>query len=108
MRFSRETVLAVAKASKKKKAPEEEGPVGPVPDPGEEPHHEEVEQMTSGADPVAPQGDVDVVPEPGGQGDVPAPPEVGDGDGQIGFVEILQEFLSPESKRFGIMWSNVF
>ena len=41
--------------------------------------------------PVAPQGDVDIVPEPGGQGDVPPPPEVGDGHRQVGMVKVFQE-----------------
>ena len=47
--------------------------------------------MPAGSRPVAPQGDVDVVPEPGGQGDMPAPPEVRDGNRQIGAVEVLQK-----------------
>ena len=47
--------------------------------------------MPTRADPVAAQGNVDVVPEPAGQGDVPAPPELRDAAGQVGVVEVLQE-----------------
>ena len=44
-----------------------------------------------GGHPAAPQGEVHVIPEPGGQGDVPPPPELGDRPGDVGVVEVLQE-----------------
>ena len=71
--------------------PAEEGPVGPVPDAGEEPDQEEVAHGLPGPGPAAPQGDVHIVPEPGAQGDMPPPPELGDRAGDIGEVEVLQE-----------------
>jgi len=63
-----------------------------VPDAGEQPHHEQVADVFGlGVHPAAPQGEVDIVPEPGGQGDVPPPPEFGDGPGDVGVIEVLQE-----------------
>ena len=73
-------------------SPGQERPVGPVPDAGEQPHYEQVADVFGpGVHPAAPQGEVDVVPEPGGQGDVPPPPEFGDGPGDVGVIEVLQE-----------------
>ena len=71
--------------------PEQEGPVGPVPDAGGGPDHEQVEHLPALAPAVAPQGDIEIFPEPGGQGDVPPPPELGDAFGDIGVVEVGQE-----------------
>src|SRR5699024_5824159 len=69
-------------------APEEEGPPGPVPDAGEHPDDHQVPgQLDLGAAAAA-QGNIDVVPEPGAEGDMPAPPELGDAPGDIGVVEI--------------------
>ena len=69
-------------------APEEEGPPGPVPDAGEHPDDHQVPgQLDLGAAAAA-QGNIDVVPEPGAEGDVPAPPELGDAPGDIGVIEI--------------------
>ena len=41
--------------------------------------------------PAAPQGDIEVVPQPAGEGHVPAAPEVLQGDGAVGAVEVLGE-----------------
>ena len=40
---------------------------------------------------ASPQGDVQVVPEPGGQGDVPPTPELRDGAGEVGGAEVLHQ-----------------
>jgi hypothetical protein len=40
---------------------------------------------------IAPQGDIDVVAQPGGEGDVPAAPEVSEADGCIGKAEVVRE-----------------
>ena len=40
---------------------------------------------------IAPQADVQVVAQPGGQADMPAPPEFGDRLADIGLVEVLHE-----------------
>ena len=71
--------------------PEDEGPVRSVPNAGEEPDHQQVEKMPPGTYPIAAQGDVHIIPEPGGQRDVPPAPEIGNGYRQIGLVEVLQE-----------------
>ena len=51
--------------------------------------------------PVSPQWDVQVVPEPGGQGDVPPPPELGDAFGDIGVVEVGQELKTQHPSQAG-------
>ena len=38
-----------------------------------------------------PPGDIEVLPEPGAEGDVPPPPELGDRLGDIGVVEVAHE-----------------
>ena len=72
-------------------APQHEGPRRPVPQPGEQPHSRQVEDVPNGGAAASSQGDIDVIPEPGGQGDVPPPPELGDRLGDIGVVEVFQE-----------------
>ena len=42
-----------------------------------------------GIDPVASQGDIDVFPEPGAQGDMPSAPEFRNAPGDIGMIEVL-------------------
>ena len=70
-------------------APQDKVPAGAVPHAGQKPHHQQVECLAGFSLPVAAQGDVHIVPEKAGQAHVPAPPEIGDGIGQIGVVEIL-------------------
>ena len=72
-------------------APEHEIPLGAVPQARERPDHQDVQHPPAPPDPVAAQRDVDIVPEPGGQADVPAPPELGDGAREVGIVEVLQK-----------------
>ena len=62
-----------------------------MPDAGEQLHDEEVEDLPLEALAVAAQRDIDVLPEPAGQGHVPAPPEFRDGARDIGVVEVLRE-----------------
>ena len=62
-----------------------------MPQPGEEPHHKEVADMLDRADPVASQGNIHIVPEPGAQGDVPPPPEFSDALGGVGVVKVFQK-----------------
>ncbi len=70
-------------------APADKVPVCTVPDAGEQLHHEQVEDLPLQALAVAAQRDIDVLAEPAGKGHVPAPPELGDGAGNIGEVEVL-------------------
>ena len=72
-------------------APEHERPAGPVPQAAEEEDGQQVEIDPRLRDPAAAQRDVDVVAEPGGERDVPAPPEVLHGAGDVGIVEVLDE-----------------
>ena len=71
--------------------PHHEGPRGTVPQAAEQ--HGEHEVAVGGrlGAPIAPEGDVEVVPQPTRERDVPAPPEVLDGQGRVGTVEVLRE-----------------
>ena len=71
--------------------PEQEVPPRPVPDAGEEPHDQDVAHPLGPGHAVPPQREIDVLPEPGGQGDVPALPKLYHRAGNIGVVEVLQE-----------------
>ena len=72
-------------------APADEVPVRAVPDAGEQFDDEQVEDLPLEALAVAAEGDIHILPEPAGQRHVPAPPELGDGPGDIGVVEVLGE-----------------
>ena len=72
-------------------APADEVPVRAVPDAGEQFDDEQVEDLSLEALAVAAEGDIHILPEPAGQRHVPAPPELGDGRGDIGVVEVLGE-----------------
>ena len=78
-------------------APQDEVERGPVPQPAKEHGGEQVEVLPELAVAVAAQRDVEVVLEPGGEADVPPPPELGDGGGAVGVVEVLRE-LEPEQE----------
>ena len=62
-----------------------------MPDAREQLDNEEVEDLTPEALPVAAEGDIDILPEPAREGHVPAPPELGDGGGDIRVVEVLRK-----------------
>ena len=72
-------------------APEDEVPVSAVPDAGQGPDHEHVEDLAFQAPAIAAQGDVHIFPEPTGQRHMPAPPEIGDAAGNIGHIEVHGE-----------------
>ena len=72
-------------------SPQDEIPAGPVPEARAEPDDQEVPDGPGGAAPVASQGDIQIVPEPGGQGHVPPPPEGAHGVGAVGVVKVLVE-----------------
>ena len=50
-----------------------------MPQAGQQPDDGNVQELPTLALAVTAQGDVDVLPEPGGQADVPPPPELSDG-----------------------------
>ncbi len=58
------------------KAPDHEVEVGPMPKTGQKPDNQGIAKTVAF---VAAQGDVDIVPEKGAEGDVPAPPEFRNG-----------------------------
>src|SRR5690606_37418766 len=72
-------------------APDDVGEVGAVPQTAQEHGEEQVAVSLESAATVAAQADVQVVPQPGGQADVPAPTELGDGLADVRLVEVLHE-----------------
>ena len=60
-----------------------------MPDAGEGPDDEQIAQLLSMAHPAATQGNIHIVPEPAGQGNVPAAPQVDKAAGRIGPAEVL-------------------
>ncbi len=69
--------------------PKDEVPVGAVPNAGQGPNGEHIEDMAGNRDAVAPQGDINIVTEEGGQRDVPSSPKIGDRVGYVGVVEVF-------------------
>ena len=76
-------------------SPEDEVPARSVPEARQRPDYEQIEYLPGEAVTVAAEGDIDVLLEPGGQGDMPSAPEIGYALGDIGIIEVLQE-LEPE------------
>lgn len=73
--------------------PENESDRGPVPYAGGQEDDEQVDIYI--ARPAAPERNVQIIPEPLGQGHVPSPPELGDAPGDVRIVEVDLE-LEPE------------
>ena len=69
-------------------APGQKIPGGPVPQPRQKPHRQQVQGRPAFPLPIASQGDVHIVPEPGPQAHMPPPPEARHGPGGIGMVKI--------------------
>ncbi len=80
-------------------APDDVRPVGAVPQAADQKGEEQVERPARLGHPVASQRDVHVVAEPGGQGDVPAPPEFRDGTGEVGMVEVFHQLHTHHLRR---------
>ena len=72
-------------------APDDEIPRRAVPQASEEHREDEIEIRARLAAAVSAERDVEVFAQPGGERDVPAPPEVGDGFGAVRSVEIFRE-----------------
>ena len=64
--------------------PDHEGPARAVPGPADEHGQEEIPVLLEPSGPVAAQGNVQKVAQPGAERDVPAPPEIHDARGFIG------------------------
>ena len=72
-------------------APDDERPVGAVPHAAEHHRRHQVDVRALLALPAAAEGDVQVVPQPGAEGQVPAAPELGDRRADVRVVEVLGE-----------------
>ena len=72
-------------------APEQEVPVRAVPQAGQAPDDENVAHPLPPGNAVAAERDVHIVAKPGGQRDVPPPPELRDRQGDIRVVEVFEE-----------------
>src|SRR5690606_24124676 len=70
-------------------APDDEVPGGAVPEPADEHGRHQVEVGPALSPPVAPERDVDVVPDEAREGDVPAPPEVAGAPGEVWPAEVF-------------------
>ena len=62
-----------------------------MPEAREHPDDQDVEKLPPFSLPIASQGNVYIVPEPGAQGHMPSPPEFGDAAGNVGVVEVFRE-----------------
>ena len=76
-------------------SPDEEGQPRAVPQSADGEDDEHIQIFPYRSLSAAPQGDVEVIAEPGGQGDMPPPPELRDGAGEIGRLEVLHQ-LHPQ------------
>ena len=75
-----------------------ESPVGTVPQAAHKKDDKCVKQHTPLGHTAATHGNVDIVTEPGGEGNVPATPELGDVAAEIGHVEIASQV---DAEEFG-------
>src|SRR5687767_5247120 len=78
--------------------PDDGCPARAVPQAGEEHGEEQIPAGHGNSAAAASDGEVDVIAKPGGEADVPAPPEVARADGKVGQAEVDDE-LEPEEFR---------
>ncbi len=71
-------------------SPEEEVPAAAMPEAGQGPDGEQVQEEPSGRHAVTAERDVDIVPEEAAQRDVPAAPEITHGNGDVWIVEVFR------------------
>ena len=96
--------LVEAEEESMKRTPKDEVERGSMPESSKHHGHEEVEVLAHFAMTIAAKTDVEVVPEPAGEADVPASPEFGDGGGLVRTVEVLWEL---KAKQEGYTDSHV-
>ena len=87
--------------------PAQESPVGAVPESGKEPDDQQVEDHSrERIHAAAAERDVNIIPEPGGQRDMPPAPEIGDAAGNVREIEVLHkmesEHFSQSDRHVGI------
>ena len=73
------------------KPPQQEVPAGAMPQAGQPPHDDEIQNLSGQAAPVAAQRDIHILPEPGSQRNMPPPPVFGNAAAQIRVIEVFQE-----------------
>ncbi len=78
-----------------KGAPEDECPVGPMPQPAQQHDERQVHIGAPRTLPVSTQRNVKIIAQKGAEGDVPAPPEIRDALRAIGGIEVLDK-LEPD------------
>ena len=71
--------------------PHQKGHIGAVPQAGGRKNQHLVEKGPRFSPTVASQGNVQVFPKPGGQGNMPPPPEILDAQRGVGIIEIFLE-----------------
>jgi len=69
-------------------APDHKVPAGPMPESSQQHRDHQVDVGADNAFAIAPQGDIEIIPQPGGKRDMPTAPEIGDGSSHIGHVEV--------------------
>src|SRR5690349_14426616 len=79
------------------KSPDDKCPTGSMPQSAQEENHHEIETVAKIGTTISSEWNIKVVPEPTGEGNMPAPPEVLDGLSNVGEVEI---FYKLEPKHF--------
>jgi len=62
-----------------------------VPQARQEPDQKQISVERQLAEAVSSQGKIDIISKPGSQGDMPAPPKLGDTPGDVGILEIFRE-----------------
>ena len=71
-----------------------------MPHPRQEPNHQQIEYQTDFAvDTATAQGEINIIPEPGAEGNMPATPKFRNRTGNIGIVEVGQEMEAEHSAQ---------
>ena len=78
-------------------APDCVAPGGSVPETPKEHDDEEVEVGATMPEPVTPERNVEVIPQPRGEGDVPAAPELGKTARNVGEIEVGRQLIAKET-----------
>ena len=69
-------------------APEKEGQTAAVPEAADQKGEKKIQAVPKTSRPAAAKRNIHIIPKPGGQGDVPAAPELPDRKGKVGISEI--------------------
>ena len=79
-------------------APNDKGERGAVPEAADEEDDYNIQRPTREFHAVAAEGDIDIVAEPRGEGDVPAAPEISNGAGGVGAIEVEREVVAQHAR----------